>query len=168
LEEKMTKEIQLTQGKFALVDDEDYNYLIQWKWTFFKSTDEHNGYACIRDKKTGKIIFMHSVLIPTPIGMQVDHINTIKSDNRRCNLRLATRSQNNANRKRYRKNRIGKYKGTRFDKRYNTWSAYITFNKKQIHLGTFKNEEDAALVYNEKAIELFGEFALLNVICKTC
>ena len=89
----MAKEIKLTKGFVAIVDDEDYEWLSQWKWHYDK-------YAC-RRKSTGykqsKIVFMHREILGYEGELDVDHINKDRIDNRKCNLRLATRSQNLAN-----------------------------------------------------------------------
>ena len=95
----------------------------------------------------------------------VDHINHDKLDNRRENLRLCTHAENMQNVPNYSRGK-SKYKGVSFDdrKRVKKWRALIVFEKKQIYLGMHLTEEDAAIAYNEKATELFGEFACLNII----
>ena len=91
----------------------------------------------------------------------IDHIDNDPLNNNIENLRETTRSQNLMNQK-PRKNKSSKYKGVSWYKRDKIWQAQIKINKKQIHLGRFKLEKDAALAYNKAAIELFGEFACLN------
>ena len=91
----MTKSIPLTKGKFALIDDEDYDWLMQWKWVY------SNGYAfrwSKGGKKYRKGTFMHRMICNTSVGMLTDHINGNKLDNRRSNLRICTASDNQANR----------------------------------------------------------------------
>jgi hypothetical protein len=106
-------------------------------------------------------IYLHKIIIN--IQSRVDHINQNRKDCRELNLRPATQSQNGINRGPQKNNTSG-YKGVYLDNRYNKWSAKIKKNGKQINLGLFVNKEDAALVYNENAIKLFGEFAYLNKI----
>lgn len=89
-----------------------------------------------------------------------DHENCNTLDNRRRNLRIATNSQNGANRERLSNNTSG-YKGVSWDKRRRKWHAYIYFNKKQIHLGFFDTAEQAYEAYCAAAIRLHGEFARL-------
>lgn len=89
----------------------------------------------------------------------VDHINLNKLDNRRCNLRIATHSQNSQNRDKLNKRCTSKYVGVRKTPQGN-WSAQI----KNKYLGRFDNEEDAARRYNEEALKLFGEHAYTNMI----
>lgn len=151
------KEIQLTQGKVALVDDEDFDYLNQWKWHFSK------GYAARHKPRTEghALIFMHCVIMQSPRDKDTDHINGDRLDNRRKNLRICTRAQNIQNRGATIKNACG-YKGVCFDKSRNKWSAEINTNKKRIHLGRFDTPEDAARAYDAAARRLHGEFARLN------
>ena len=150
------KEIALTQGKFAIVDDEDFEDLAKFKWAY------HGGYAhrvFIKDgKKTGEL--MHRVIVNAPAGMDIDHVNRNPLDNRKCNLRVATRSQNNANKAQ----REGSFKGACWRPIPRRWKAYIKVDHKQIHLGYFSNAVDAAKAYNAAALKYFGEFARLNVI----
>lgn len=93
-----------------------------------------------------------------PAGLDIDHINHNTLDNRRCNLRVASRSQNAANCK----GRGNKYKGVWWDEEKQRWRARITVNYQGYNLGRFDNEEDAAIAYNVAAQLFFGEFALLN------
>lgn len=94
----------------------------------------------------------------------VDHINQVKSDNRWCNLRLATRSQNTANawQYRHRKKGPGMYVGTTYDPKRKKWLAQICVKMKSRNLGRFDTEIEAARRYNEVAEAEFGEFATLN------
>ena len=154
----MVKQMPLTQGKFALVDDEDFEYLSQWKWSYCgRRAYRHDKYG------TPKNLAMHRVLTNAQPHQHVDHINLNPLDNRKCNLRLCTRSQNQAN-VRPRKNTTSKYKGVSWKTALKRWVVYVTKDGKQNYVGVFKSEEEAALAYNKKASELFGEFALLNII----
>lgn len=154
----MPKLIPLYDFRYALIDDEDYDQLIALKgWRV-----NAKGYACIqyKDKKTGKsaVILMHRIIMSAPGGMDVDHINGDRLDNRRENLRLATRSQNLQNRI---KRKIGssRYKGVVRDNRWQgTWQAFIRGKS----IGTFKNELHAAVAYDLWAIHEFKEFAHTN------
>jgi len=99
-----------------------------------------------------------------PKGFLVDHIDGDKLNNCRPNLRLATRSHNEANKKKRRSNTSSKYKGvTRVsDGRKKCWRTTITYEEKGIHIGTFYSEIEAAMAYNKAALDLFQEFALVN------
>jgi hypothetical protein len=155
------KYIQLTQGKQALVDDEDYEYLNQWKWFY------NNGYAWrklrISSQKgdAGRIVLsMHRVINKTPDGFYTDHINGNKLDNRKSNLRNVTRSQNLANSK-LRKDNSSGCKGVYVRKRYKSiyYEVEITINNKSIFVGYFTNKVKAIKARKEAEIKYFGEFA---------
>jgi hypothetical protein len=148
------KEILLTQGKVAIVDDEDYEYLSQWSWCY------SGGYAnrYFHRKMKSKSISMHRMIMNTPDNMDTDHINHNTLDNRRCNLRICDKFQNNQNRSISKNNTSGR-KGVAWYKRYGKWRVQIQFNNKKIHVGYYDDIDDASKAYNKKAKELFGEFA---------
>jgi len=148
----MSKIINLTKGKQAVVDDEDYPELSKHKWMFSGS-----GYA----SRTNKSILMHRVIMSAPRGLEVDHINMDKLDNRKENLRLCTPTQNRMNTGLRSNNKTG-YKGVFYYKRTGKYAVAIAYLKKRIHLGYYDSAEEAALVYNKKSKELYGEFARLN------
>lgn len=144
-------------GKFALVDNEDFEYLNQWKWHLSQW-----GYA-VRSRHN-KGIYMHKEVMKSPPGMIVDHKNMNILDNRKENLRIATKSQNLMNKSVPPQNTSG-YKGVyRHTVGTGFWRARITTNGKTIHLGLFKDIESAAQAYNKAAMAYFGEFAQLNTI----
>ncbi len=140
------KTIKLTKGQFALVDDEDFEFLNQWKWCL--ST---KGYAVRRvwighghkDRK-GVWIYMHRLVNGTSKEMQTDHINHDKLDNRRHNLRSVTNQQNHFNMPLGKNNKSG-HQGVFWFKRDKKWQAQITINSQKIHLGYFINFNDAVL-----------------------
>jgi len=155
------KLIPLSQDKFAIVDAEDYEWLSNYKWC--ASRKKRVFYARRNERRTRRQIIMHRFILNAPKGLFVDHINHNGLDNRRSNLRLCTRTENNRNRRpNVQPNQSSKYKGVSFDKKRNLFRAFIYRNKKQYYLGSFKNETDAAKAYDKKAKELFGEFAYLN------
>lgn len=146
------KEIKLTKGKTAVVDDCDFEELNSKKWHYTSS-----GYAARRSWPDNKIVLMHRQIMSTPKGMDTDHKNQNKLDNRRDNLRIGTRSQNNMNQTKQRHNTSG-FKGVMWQKSKSLWVARVGL----VYAGKFKNKEDAARAYDKKAKELFGEFAKLN------
>jgi len=150
------KHIKLTQGKFAIVDNTNFEWLNQWKWCAQKGIS--TWYAIRRDKK-GKTIRMHRIILNTPEGMDTDHINSNGLDNRICNLRICSRSQHHRNRK----PKKGKYKGVNMGGRANKWQARITIKGKRMSLGYYKKKEDAARAYNIAAIKYFGNYARTNL-----
>jgi len=145
------KKIPITQGKFALVDDEDFDNLNQWQWHFT------TGYAARRAWPSNKIVLMHRELMQTPKGKDTDHINRNGLDNRKCNLRICTRSENNLNKDKQKSNTSG-YKGVYWRGDQKLWLARVGL----VYAGKHKNKIDAAKAYDSKAKELFGEFAKLN------
>lgn len=152
------KLIPLTQGKFAQVDDEDYEHLMQWKWHAYKS--KRNMYAG-RSVKNVKVSMHRYLLNLKDFNDVADHKNNDGLDNQRCNLRVATRSQNGANRRSH-LNSSSKYLGVSFNKDRKKWKSEIKKKPAVYFLGWFENEIDAAKAYNIKAFELFGDFANLN------
>ena len=155
------KEIKLSNGAIAIVDDEDYESLSLHKW--HPSKDRDLCYA-IRASFSGgkrKTERMHRVIMgATDNETHVDHKNQNGLDNRKENLRLCTISQNRSN-SRPNKNSSSQYKGVTKD-HPNKWLAQITVNYKNHNLGRFKIEKDAALAYDKAAYKYFKEFAYLN------
>lgn len=150
------KEINLTKGMFVLVDDDDYEYLNSFNWCV-----SSHGYAKAGINK--KTVYMHRMIMGYPKGYQIDHINENKLDNRKENLRICTSSQNRRNIS-VRKDNTSGYKGVTKYLYGDGWVAKINNGYKTINLGIFATLEDAAIAYNRKAIELFGEFSKLNII----
>ena len=158
------KEIKLTQNKIALVDDEDYEYLSQFKWRVtFNKTSYYAVRWANRRKKDQKLISMHRDIMNTPSNLEIDHIDHDTLNNQKSNLRNCTHLQNKRNTIK-RENKTSKYLGVHLVKFKNTASyrACIYIMKRRIDLGYFKDEKLAAMAYDKKARELFGEFANLN------
>ncbi len=149
--------IPLTQGKFTVVDAEDYERLSRHKWCAAKNGE--NFYA--HRYKDGTIVCMHREIMGAPKGVVCDHKNHDCLDNRKSNLRLCTNAQNQYNKK-AKKGCASRYKGVVRRGDYKRWRARISFRGRRIHLGNFGDEIQAAMAYDDKAIELFGEFAYLN------
>lgn len=148
-------EIPLTRGKTALVDAEDYEALSSHKW--FCSA---RGYAVRTVSVNGrnKTLRMHSVLVATPEGMEVDHINGDRLDNRRCNLRLATHAQNVRNAG-MRKDNTSGFKGVCYYPLTKRWTSQINVRGRRKRLGYFSTPEEAHAAYCVAALQHHGEFA---------
>lgn len=157
------KLIPLTKGFNAIVDDCDYDELMKYKW--FADVRGRGVYAkrhrsVSEGEKPGNI-YMHRQMFPDLTSkICVDHINRNPLDNRRENIRICTVAENSRNSISWRENKSG-YKGI-MERPSGRFGSYISFNYKSICIGTFDTIEQAALAYDQKAKELFGEFAKLN------
>jgi len=153
--EKMSIELIMSDDFTVLLDAEDFDKVSKYNWRVEITPWASYARATI-NKKT---VRMHKFI--TGFN-RTDHINGNGLDNRRENLRECTNQQNSFNSRKPRGNTSSKYKGVWRDHIRNKWDAYIKKNYKRIHLGRFKDEIEAAKVYDKKAKELFGEFAKLN------
>lgn len=161
----MTKTIELSQGKVALVDDEDYAWLSRWKWSAAKFDKDSSTYYAVRTIRlpNGRwgSIKMHRIIVDATNGTRVDHKDGDGLHNTRDNLRQSTPQQNNCNSSKQSNNTSG-YKGVCRNKSRARWIAQITANGIRKWIGSFATAEEAALAYDIAAIELHGEFARLN------
>lgn len=146
----MAKEIKLTQGKVAIVDDKDYEYLSQFKWHW-----KSNNYAARESSR--KTIFMHREIMKPQDGMLIDHIDGNGLNNQRNNLRICNKSQNGMNRQ----NNTGRqFKGVYpVGKKF---VARIQVDGENKYIGTYETQDEAARAYDRAAIDLFGRFAKTN------
>ena len=151
--------------KEVKVDKEDEYILTKFKWEIKKCRNYYYVYRRGSSKSSSRsLIGLHREILGVEcVGKIVDHINQNPLDNRRCNLRVVTVSQNAMN-QRKQEGRSSKYKGVHFDKAHNKFRASIKYKGVKKHLGRFKTEEEAALAYNKAALELFGEYAKLNEV----
>ena len=156
--------IPLTQGREAIIDTADLHLVQLWNWCARVRKDRHppnNAYA-VRMEYAGTrpaLVQMHSHILPPRAGLVIDHVNGDSLDNRRCNLRYATRSQNLANSLRVAVKTGVSLKGARQIRATGRWIAQITKDKQVHHLGTFDTAEEAHAAYAEAAVRLFREFA---------
>lgn len=177
------REIPLTRGKVAIVDDEDYEWLNQWKWhpncpgksaTWYAVRREYDRqiYLTSRNHGAGSSVLMHravaerSGIITTGSPFEIDHRDGDGLHNWRSNLRPSTRLQNGSN-MRKRPGTSSIYKGVHFFRRDGNWQAYIAPRRHRVHLGYFDSEIEAALAYDRAARFFFGEFARTNFCHQT-
>lgn len=143
---------------YFFVSDEDYEFVSQFKWKLCRPDKSGNMYVARCGKQSERL---HRLLLDVnDPKIRVDHKNMNTLDNTRENLRLCSPSENAANKRVQKNKKSSKYKGV--FKRGKRFRVMIGFENKLIRLGTFDCEKEAAMVYNKKAKELFGEFALLN------
>ncbi len=148
------RQIILSGGQVAIIDTADYEYLSKWKWNLINS-----GYA--KRTKNNRSLLMHRVILGIiDTNIICDHLNGDKLDNRRCNLRVATPTQNSINRK----GKSGRLLSKGIRKFRNRYFARIIINRKEIALGGYATEGDAIKAYNEAAKKYHGKFAKLNII----
>lgn len=151
------KAISTAHGTYAFVDEEDYDRVSKLSWLCKK-----NGYSHAWVSKTERVLMHRFILGVSDPNSPVDHINGVRYDNRKSNLRACSWEENA-------RNRIGstrsssKYKGIYFEASSNKWVALIQTRAKKIHLGRFQSESDAARAYDEAALQHFGEFARTNL-----
>ena len=161
------KRIKLTKGKYALVDDCDFEYLNQFKWCVNKSYTS-DVYYVVRSKKIDgkwKQVRMHRLIMNAPKGMEVDHKDGDALNNQRCNLRVCTLTQNHLNRPSI-KNCSSKYKGVSWLNMQQKWRVRISVNGKQRDIGCFNTELEAGIIANITIRRYHGEFARTNKLVK--
>lgn len=154
----------MAQPKYAKVDPADYKRLRGYEWLAKKGRNSFYARRHVPGRKGKKeaLIYMHQEVIEVPEGMVVDHINHDGMDNRRANLRAATHSQNLCHRRKCPGQKSSKYKGVTWKKDNRKWQARIGFENKEIYLGCFRDEIDAAKAYDNAARKYHKDFASLN------
>lgn len=157
------KHIPLTQGQVALVDDEDFEYLNQWKWCVSKRSRSYYAVRKIHRNGVATTLSMHVAIMNPQTGTEIDHRDGNGLNNQRENLRPSTRVENSRNRHHFKTSKTSKYRGVYFDKKNRRWCASISPQTGQyVWLGRHATEEAAALAFDEAAKKYFGEFAALN------
>jgi hypothetical protein len=151
--------IELTQGYYAVVDEDDYERLSKLQWYAHRQKRRVCAKASVGG---GDKLFLHRVVINAPAGQSVDHINGDALDNRKKNLRLCDALNNSRG---FRRKRVGvssRFRGVYFYARDSKWVAEIKVNGRGMYLGRFDFEEQAGRAYDDAAVTHFGEFATLN------
>jgi hypothetical protein len=149
----------ISRGLVALVDDVDLVWLQQWTWTAM--AHDNTTYVVRYEKVDGvrRAVYLHRQLMAAPSGVEVDHRNGNGLDNRRSNLRMATRSQQSANSK---PQGDRQFKGVYWHKSRREWRGQIKIGGRSKSLGTFATPDAAARAYDLAAREAYGDFAKLN------
>ncbi len=159
----VTREIPLTKGFVALVDDEDFERVNAFKWHFLRG--RRGGYAARRGRDS-HVVLMHREILGAPDGVPVDHISGDGLDNRRANLRECSNAENARNQVKHKAWRgrpcTSQYKGVHFNRADRRWVSMIRENGRSRYLGGFLSEIEAALAYDTAAKQVFGEFARFN------
>jgi len=154
----MSKSIPLTQGLFTIVDDEDYEFLNQFKW-YAWDNHGYGFYAAGHPDGEGSFALMHNLLLVRPLERHTDHRDGDGLNNQKANLRIVTNQQNQWNCRRQ-KNCKSRYKGVHWHSSRLKWQVDCGGK----YCGLYASEIEAAIVYNGKARELYGEYARLNEV----
>jgi len=160
------RKIPLTQGKYTVVDVEDYEQLARYKWYALRVERlcyAVRQYRSKQNRSRYESVKMHQVIMGSAEGKVIDHINHNGLDNRRANLRFVTMQQNSWNKRKNRGNYSSRYKGVAWSKSRKKWRTRITCNNRVKFIGHFDDEKAAAMAYDAKAKELFGDYASLNL-----
>lgn len=159
------KQIPLTMGLFALIDDDDFDKINAHKWFARKSSNTFYAATWTGDWRDRKMLHMHHLVSGTPEkGYCIDHKDGNGLNNQKANHRLCTIAQNSKNRRSYGTSR---FLGVSYMKANKKWRSYIQVNGQNKYLGIFLSQHEAALAYNNAAIKYHGEFAKLNVLPDT-
>ena len=160
------KTIELTQGKVALVDDEDFEWLNGYNWSL--SVDQNGAFyaqnAHLTYKNKTGTMSMHRFVMRLDWydGKQVDHRDHNTLNNQKGNLRVCTNQQNQFNKKSW-KNASSRFKGVSFEAGRNKWGAMIRIDGKSTRIGRYNTELEAAKAYDDMAEIVQGEFAYFNL-----
>lgn len=156
------KEIPLSQGKVAMVDDADFAWLMQFSWHVHRGSNTLYAFSVVGSSTNPNRphFYMHRLILGAEKGSYVDHIDHNGLNNQRDNIRLCTPRQNMMNKRG--QSKTSRFKGVLYRKRRKAWQAKIYLNYRLTHLGTYDTELDAALAYDKAARFHFRDFALLN------
>ncbi len=157
------RRIYLGEGEWTIVEPQDYYWLSRYQWSIIGNGRKFYAIRniVVRPRKT-KILNLHRAIMDAPAGLMVDHKNGDSLDNRRANLRLATRAQNVQNSQKRSTKTTSRFIGINLEKKSGRWAVKIVYEGKRLWLGRFKDELEAAKAYDAAAKKYHGEFARLN------
>jgi hypothetical protein len=157
------RRIYLGEGRFTIVEPRDFYWLNKFHWGLKGNSERSYAVRLVGDSNNKvKILSLHRAIMGSPAGLLVDHRNRNRLDNRRANLRIATHAQNQFNKGKTRRKTASRFVGVTFVKSIGRWRAQIMLDRKNIFLGNFENELEAAKAYDAAAKKYHGEFARLN------
>jgi len=163
------KEVLLTRGMVALVDDADFDFLSKHSWCYRIGRNRRTGYAESNISINGEWtrVLMHRYIMDADRKVEIDHRDGNGLNNQRANLRIATHSQNLHNSHPHRRPKTSKYKGVCWHKAMKKWHAQIRINGRAISIGFFDSQEDAARAYDATSRLHCGEFSKQNLAIGT-
>lgn len=153
------REVTLTQGMVALVDECDFALVSRFSWRPYRG---HRTWYARTEIKRGRFVRMHRMILNAPDGVLVDRRNCNGLDNTRHNIRLCTTSQNCCNQRPFIRPKSSRFKGVHWHKGGAKWAAEIVRHNKKYHIGLFTDEVEAAIAYDSAALIHHGDFARLN------
>jgi hypothetical protein len=148
-----------------IIDPEDLPIILGRNWRLVRSKYQQGLIGYPKGGPKGQDEYLHRLIMNTPKGLDTDHIDGNHLDNRKSNLRVCTKAQNQHNR--HRAHGLSKFKGVSWHTKTKKWQARVALNGKRIHIGVFDSEIEAAKAYDQKARELYGDFARPNFERKT-
>ena len=161
MEQNNVKEIPLTKGYVALVDDCDYDQLAIYNWHVLMTRNTVYAVRGVGPRGKQRAVLMHRTIMGPAAHLEVDHIDGDGVNNQRHNLRICTHQQNMQARRKHVPT-ASAFRGVSPLAARGKWVAYIFHNGAQRHIGVFQSEAAAAHAYDQRAKELFGDFARLN------
>ena len=152
------REVPVSGGRTALIDEADYESIQHWKWSSCRKRHTFAVYRAVLEQGKSRRIYLSRFIMQAPSGLFVDHENGDGLDNRRDNLRLCTHTENNRHRCRPQSTNTSGHRGVFWERGAKKWRAQLSVNNRNVHLGMFLTVEDAGNAYRQAAVSRYGEF----------